>query len=109
LIDTPEDLKTKGQVMNRYLTEIVPEFKPETVSIKERHVKRLKKVFGDMTPDEIRPRDIAHYRDVRGRKDGKATANQEVSSLSAVFSKAIEWGVLDRNPCKEVKRIRQKE
>ena len=62
-----------------------------------------------MTPDEIRPRDVAHYRDVRGRKNGKVTANMEKSTLSAVFSKAVEWGICDRNPCREVKRIRQKE
>ena len=62
-----------------------------------------------MTPDEVRPRDVAHHRDVRGRKDGKITANREKSTLSAIFSKAIEWGGCDKNPCKEVKRIHEKD
>lgn len=109
LIDTPEDLRKMGQLMDRYLKEVVPEFKPLTISSKERHIKRLKRVFGDMNPDEIRPRDVAHYRDVRGRKDGKVTANQEKSTLSTIFSKAIEWGVCDKNPCREVKRIKHKD
>ena len=109
MIDEQDDLKTMGQVMDRYLGEVVPEFKPETISIKRRHIERLKRVFGDIKPGAIKPMYIARYRDERGRKDGKVTANMEKSTLSAVFSKAIEWGVCDKNPCREVKRIRQKE
>lgn len=102
-----KDIRTMGQVMDRYLLEVLPEFKPATIAIRKGHIERLRRVFGDMRPGVVKPMHLARYRDERARKSGKVAANMEISTFSAVFSKCVEWGFLNLNPCKQIKRLRQ--
>ena len=99
----PENLNTMGQIMDRYLAEVVPEKAATTQESQTRYIRRLREVFGYMKPDEIKPKDIYRYRDIRQNKNGKATANKEKETLGSIFSKAIEWGITEKNPCKVVK------
>lgn len=47
---------------------------------------------------EVRPTHIAKYLDIRGIK-APIRANREISLLSHIFSYAMRWGQIDRNPC----------
>jgi integrase len=57
-----------------------------------------------MLPGDIRARDVYAYRNKR-EQVGKVTANHEVGVLKHVFTKAVEWGVLDLNPARDVRKF----
>jgi len=107
LVGEREKITTMGQVIDRYQAEVLPEKAESTIQIGTIALVRLKKVFGAMRPQEIRPMDIYRYIDIRAKKNGKGAANSEKSFFSSVFNAAILWGIADKNPCKEVKRVPQ--
>lgn len=108
-----------GEIMDRYLREVVPKKAPRTRANNEREIEPLRAVFGHMEPDEITPQDIYAYMDHRRRRvkrrkpDGTIeeievpapiAANREVALLSSIFSHAIRWGLASDNPCRLVVR-----
>ena len=101
-------INTMSQIMDRYLGEVLPEKAPSTVRNEERAVKRLREVFGDTKPGDIRPVDIYKYQDTRARKNTKAESNNERRTLSNLFACAVKWGLTDKNPVREVKTLRLK-
>jgi len=74
------------------------------------------KYFGERKIDSIRPLDIAKYQDWRkeqiserkGKPVSGATINREKSFISACFKKAIRWGYVEANPCKDIERFPEK-
>ena len=101
----PDNISTLGQVLDRFLAEVVPGMKFNTAKGYKVAIPRLKAVFGDIKSMDIRPKDIYKYRDARERKNGRAQAQNEIEKLSAIMSKAIEWGVIERNYCKELRGL----
>lgn len=76
--------------------------------------KRLKPHFGKRLLSEIHARDIQEYLNERAlavyrRKDGTekriapATVHRELQTLSGVFSRALDWDYVLRNPVRKVK------
>ena len=64
---------------------------------------QLLKVFGRAQPWHIKPKDVARY--VRTeRADAPVRANREKSLLSNLMNLAVERGLIDENPCKQVRR-----
>jgi integrase len=107
LVSIPEHLTTMGQIIDRYMKEVAPQKAEKTYHENLLQIKQLKEVFGDMQPHTIRPVHIYKYLDIRG-KTAPVAANREKALLSHVFSLAIRWGLIDKNPCREVKRIKEK-
>ena len=56
-----------------------------------------------MVPSEFRARDGYAYYNERKKKSLKR-AVAEMALLSHTFTKAIEWGIVDENPCREIGR-----
>lgn len=69
--------------------------------------KPLLKVFGTMAPVTIKPTHIARYLRVE-RADAPVRANREKSLLSNLFNVGIERGDLEANPCKQVRKNKEK-
>jgi integrase len=67
----------------------------------------LLKVFGAMPPATIKPAHIARYLRVE-RADAPVRANREKSLLSNLFNVGIERGDLETNPCKQVRKNKEK-
>ncbi|HCZ48004.1 MAG TPA: integrase [Gammaproteobacteria bacterium] len=63
----------------------------------------LLKVFGNVHASHIRPADVARYLRVE-RAESPSAANHEVALLSVLLRLAVELGLIDRNPCREVAR-----
>lgn len=63
----------------------------------------LLKVFGAMHIAAIRPTYIARYLRVE-RSNAPVRANREIALLSNLAQLAIDHGLIDTNPCKEVRR-----
>jgi len=101
-IEAPSE--TIGDLIRRYLTEVSPLKSPRTRRDDETCAQLLIAVFGDMHAGELASADVAGYLDRRGRK-APTRANREISVLSHVFTKAIRWGLVDRNPCRGVERL----
>lgn len=68
---------------------------------------RLSKVWERGITKQIKPADVNKYLRIY-RKGASTLANREVALLSNLFNLAVEMGEIDRNPCKEVRRNKEK-
>jgi site-specific recombinase XerD len=69
--------------------------------------KELLKVFGKLAPATIKPAHIARYLRVE-RAVAPVRANREFALLSNLLNLAIERGELETNPCKQVRRNKER-
>jgi integrase len=88
-------------VMDAYVREKLPTKKPRTQADYLDAITRLRPIFGAMWPEDLAPKHVYQY--LRERP-AKVRANREIAVLSNVLQQAIEMGLLDANPCKQVRR-----
>lgn len=94
--------KNVGQLLDRYSHEVIPKKKKLTQVENIRAVGRLKSVFGELPLTGIRPQLVYMYVD---KSKSKIQARKEVRTLSHVFTKAVEWGYIDKHPFKGEVRL----
>ncbi|WP_047535390.1 tyrosine-type recombinase/integrase [Methylotenera sp. N17] len=94
-------------LIDKYMIEIAPKKAKATYTGNVMEAKNLREVFGKMLILEVRPTHIAKYLDIRGLK-APIRANREISLLSHMFSYAMRWGQVDRNPCLGVAKHTEK-
>jgi site-specific recombinase XerD len=68
----------------------------------------LTKTFGHMLPSEIDDGTIAQYLERRKKSDAAVSGNRERSCLSSVFEFAMRNGWAKRNPCRGVRRNKER-
>jgi integrase len=88
-------------VMDAYIAEKLGVKKPRTVSDYLDVIGRLRRVFGDVWPEDVEPKHVYEY--LRTRQ-AKIRANREIAVLSNVMQQAIEMGLINTNPCRQVRR-----
>jgi integrase len=71
-------------------------------------INNLKSFFAGKYLHEITPLDIEKYKRRRQAQVSNATVNREVACLKHIFTKAIEWGIVKRNPGRKVKLLRER-
>lgn len=96
------EMRTIGQLLDRYALEVVPTKAPRTQAANAEAMRRLKAVFGDVLVLDFKPMHAYQYRDRRG-KVAPTSANRELEVLSHAFTKAIEWGARETHPMIEGK------
>lgn len=101
-----EQVRTIGQLLERYEREVIPTNAPKTQSEKIRYSVKLRAVFGDMPLPAIKPQHIYKYADMRTKKSGQSSARLEIALLKHAFTKAVEWGYLSRHPFKGEVRLK---
>lgn len=101
-VGRPDRCASVGALLDRYALEVVPTKAPKTRVENARQIGRLRKVFGHMPLGALKPRHVYEYVDRRGRK---VAAHREVEVLSHAFTKAVEWGCMDRHPFKGQVRL----
>lgn len=75
-----------------------------TLASNELEVDQLKKAFGKMRPEDVKPSHVwAYLHKFRGA-ESPVRANREVALLSTLFNRAMGAGIVDRNPCVGVER-----
>ena len=94
-----------AQAINRYLTDNVLELAPATVKEYRRMSVRLIRVFGHVGLDDLEETGVAQYLD---KHHAKAQGNREMSMLSSVYEAARRWGWTSKNPCRGVRRNRER-
>lgn len=97
-----ENAKTIGDLLDRYGMEVVPKKAPKTRTENARHITKLRGVFGHLRLDEMKPQLVYKYVDKRG---ARVAAHREIEVLSHAYTKAVEWGMLDRHPFKGEVRL----
>lgn len=113
-LGTLDRVTTIAELLDRYALEVIPTRKPATARRYRQHLPFLRAVFGAMALDSLRPQDVYRYIDRRSRKiagpagrdiGGATTARHEIALLSHAYTKAVEWGYLDRHPFKSEVRV----
>jgi len=103
LAEGDSEVKTIGQLLDRYALEVIPAKRsPKTRTSNRLALPRLKSVFGAMPIASIQPKHVYGYVVRRSRKNadgtgGKTVAHREVEVLSHAYTKAVEWGYLNRH------------
>lgn len=90
--------------MERYARERSPEKRGEQWEIK-RLARFIKDPLAAIKMANLKPADLAEWRDRRSGEVGPATVNREMNLLSAVLAVSKkEWGLIANNPLSDVKR-----
>jgi integrase len=111
----PVDVKSIGDLLDRYAREVIPNKSPASQESNRNQMPKLREVFGSMPLLPFKPQLIYQYVDRRSMKKqdpvtgritgGKIAAHREVELLSHAFTKAVEWGYIDRHPFKNEVRL----
>jgi integrase len=107
--DSDECVTTLGSMLDRYLMEVVPEYKSEnTRDSKIRSIQRLRASIGDNLLTTVDATLIKRYKKRIGDTRSKVQANRDLECLSHMFSTAIDWGILQHHPMlnKQVKKYK---
>jgi len=70
-------------------------------------IRNLLRFFKGKTLNSITPDLIERYKAKRKDEVSPASVNRELACLKNMFTKAIEWGKVDKNPVKKVKLFRE--
>ena len=71
-------------------------------------INNLKPFLAGKYLHEVTPLDMEKYKRGRQGQVSNATVNREVACLKHIFTKAIEWGIVQKNPGKKVKLLRER-
>ncbi|ETF00522.1 integrase [Advenella kashmirensis W13003] len=118
------EVRSIDNLLDRYLLEVVPTKAVSTHEQQRIWVRQLRGVFGKLPITGMKPRLVYRYVDARSKKKttvvkdeitgmekrkvtgGRVAAHREIEVLSHAFTKAVEWGYLDRHPFKGEVRLR---
>lgn len=107
IVQPAEQVGTVASLIDWYLTEVAPKKAPRTYRDNLQEAVYLKKGLGHIPYTHLKPHHVAQYRDTRG-ETAPIRANREKALLSHVYTKAMERGMVDFNPCRGVKRNPEK-
>ena len=85
------------ELLERYSQQVVPTKGAKQQADNTRAITKLIAVFGALGLDEIRPQLVYQYVE---KKSAKVAAHRGIAVLSHAFTKAVEWGFIDRHPFK---------
>jgi integrase len=95
-------MTTISAILDRFERDYVPTLAPRTQIDYTRHVAKLRAVFGDRDPDEMRPRDFAEFLNV---KKGPIQRVRQLAVLASALAQAVSvWYMCERNVLRDVKR-----
>lgn len=92
-----EQAGTIGALLDRYALEVIPTKSVSTQAHNRIAIKPLRAVFGNVALHALKPRHVYLYIE---KREAKTSARREIEILSHAFTKAVEWGYIDRHPFK---------
>lgn len=114
-IGETKEAKTIGALLDRYAVEVIPTKAAASQQSNLNQLKMIRKIFGDMPLEPFPPKYVYQYVDKRSvkKKDpetgkvtgGRIAAHREIELLSHAYTKAVEWGYIDRHPFKNEVRL----
>ncbi len=111
---TEAEKHTLAELVDRYLRDVMPS-KPKSEVDQKRQLLWWKQQLGHYVLADVTAVVIAEHRDrlaggltPQGRQRSPATANRYLGALSHALTIAVtEWGWLDDNPMRKVRRLRE--
>jgi len=110
-----DQAKTIGQLLDRYALEVIPAKAAASQNSNRNQLQMLRRVFGEHPLLPFVPQLVYQYVDKRSvkKKDpdtgkvtgGRIAAHREIELLSHAYTKAVEWGYIDRHPFKNEVRL----
>lgn len=97
-----ENTRTVADLLDRYALQVMPTKAKTTQASGQVCIKRLRSVLGTAPISAIRPQTVYQYVE---RRKAKVSARREIEILSHAFTKAVEWGIIDRHPFKGEVRL----
>jgi integrase len=84
-----------SEVIDKYLTEVVPAKAPRTREDYRAYCAELKKRIGHFPPDEVTINDLYEYHE---KRKAPTRANREIAVLRSIYRHAIKWRAAGSNP-----------
>lgn len=94
-LDHASDADTMAQLLDRYSLEVIPAKSLKQQRDENRYAGQLRAVFGELLLTDMRPQLVYQFLD---KSPKKVAARRAVALLSHAFTKAVEWGYIDRHP-----------
>ena len=95
-------------LIERYITDILPQKRPSTISDQIRQLRWWKAQAGHSLLGDITPSLIAGHRDRLLRDRANSTVNRYLAILSHVFTVAVkEWQWCDDNPVRKISKPKE--
>jgi hypothetical protein len=91
----------------RYLAYSQANKRPESASRDARSLKAVAESFGDRYLSEITPEPIEAHKERRLESVKPATVNKEFATLKHLYTLAMKWRYVNRNPVREVKLLKE--
>lgn len=114
-LESSDEVRTIGQLLDRYALEVIPTKAAASQVSNQNQLPKLKEVFGAMPLLPFAPKLVYLYVDKRSQKvkdpvtgrttGGKIAAHREIELLSHAYTKAVEWGYIDKHPFKTEVRL----
>lgn len=96
--------KTFGDIAQRYLEEVTPQKRGQREE-SYRIGRILQAHLSTIYLSDLRPQDIADWRDVRLKEVSSASVIREITTISAICNQAMrEWGLLNDNPVLKISK-----
>lgn len=99
---------TLREVLRKYAREVSPTKRGEHWEQIRLKAFEEYKLPHDAPIADVTPQHIADFRDARAKSVGPASVLRELTILSSVFEAArLEWGMIDKNPCRDIRKPAQ--
>ena len=100
---TPDDIQTFAHLFDHYAVKVTPTKAPRTQIDEQRMLGKLRQMIGRNKVEPWKPKHSYKLRNKikeTAKKSGEKFANRHMALLKHVFTKAVEWGVIDDHPMK---------
>jgi len=94
-VESVNNIQTMADLFTRYARDVLPTKKASTARGQASLIIKLSAVFGELRPQDVKASHAYSYHD---RRTAKTAAKREIELLSHTLTKAVHWGVIDRNP-----------
>ncbi|WP_462382206.1 tyrosine-type recombinase/integrase [Pseudomonas sp. Marseille-QA0892] len=89
-------------LIEKVLEHMTPNWAPNTVTQYRQAADRLKEIFAEFEPHQVMPKHVAAIKMDMAKTP--SMANRVISFLRVVFQHALEWQLVESNPCIGVRR-----
>jgi len=94
-------------IFREQLTEILKgQLQDSTIALFDQALKKLAELVGDKLLRSVGPYDVERFKSLRLKQVSATRVAIEYRQLKAAFSRAVQFGIIQSNPFKEVKNVR---
>lgn len=105
LLASPTPGTGMADLIDKALAHMAKDLSENTLKQYRLAAKRLKQILVEFSPEQVRPKHVAAIK--AELADTPNMANRILSFLRSVFQFAVEWQIVESNPCIGIKRHRE--